>query len=543
MLKNLITTLAVAFIVAAGPAAINGQNIDPAFPLNPSRSVVFGWDIFINDQPVQDQQESVICSTYDGTLFAGYYYDNSGIAYVSIMKSSDAGKNWTLFFNDGLGIGNCIFTRVDLAVIGSTEETLKLLLGGVFVDTTKDGGGAFIAKINGLTGQNEGYLLLNSMGRINDLSIATDFPNSAGGSNPFSVGVLYSYNGTLTDSVVFYSSGDGGLTLGNRQVVAATGNYFHKVKLTYGYSPAFPTGRYYAAWEEQDYASSESGHIYTAHSDPNFNSPFTIPVCLDCNHADLSKRCRNPVIACLNGNNDNDSLNITETVIFENFKIPGNNYDLTGFYNKRAANNDNFLRMNITQTPENEVQPGICYNHFDSTFMLTYYDVQNKKLPFLKNDFNLTEPEEWTVLSSGYNDNPNLANPYPMVILNFEKQSGAAVWRSERSGGNGAIMYDAEYIYYTGLPENNGSESVQLFGVHPNPCTDQATIVFELKKASPVTIDLYSIMGMQIRTITNREHRPGVNEIETAVSDLPPGVYIIRLTADSGVGVRKIVKE
>jgi hypothetical protein len=485
----------------------------------------------------------VICSAYDGTLFSGYYYDNSGIAYISIMKSTDAGKNWTLFFNDGVGMGNCIFTCVDLAVIGNTAESLKLLLGGVYVDTTKFGGGAFIAKISGQTGQNEGYLLLNGIGRINDLSISTDYPNTAGGSSPFSVGVLYSFNGTLADSVVFYSSGDGGVTLGNRQVVATTGNFFHKVRLAYGSSPGFPGGRYYAVWEEQDYATSESGHIYTAHSEPGFNSPFTAPVCLDCNYSDLSKRCRNPVIACLNGNTDNDSSNITEAIVFENFQIPGNNYNITGFYNKTAATSDNFSRMNITQSPGHEVQPGICYNYFDSVFMLTYYDVQNKKLPFLKNSVDLTEPEEWTIISPGYNDNPNLASPYPMVILNFEKQSGAVVWCAERSGGNGAVMYDAEYIYYTGLPKNNTSESVNLLGVSPNPCTDRATILFELKKSSPVTIDLLAITGKFIGTITDQEYPPGVTEVGFDVSDLPAGVYIIRLTTDNGVGVRRMVKE
>jgi hypothetical protein len=82
--------------------------------------------------------------------------------------------------------------------------------------------------------------------------------------------------------ITFYSSSNGVMSFDNTKVVATTSNsYFHKVALNYGRSPSWSTGRYFAVWEAQAGQTSTIGHIYTAHSEPDFNSAFTKPVCID----------------------------------------------------------------------------------------------------------------------------------------------------------------------------------------------------------------------------------------------------------------------
>ena len=497
-------------------------------PFNPSRSVIFGYDIYINNQPDQDQQQATLCSAFNGWLYSTYSYDKNGIAHISIMQSQDDGKTWALFFDGSLGLHNCIFTKIEMIAAGNVEDELKIFLGGIYYDTLSQGGGMFVIRINGITGIKEGTVYDNTSGEIKDIALATDYPHPAYNSNPFSVGFLCSTKHT-TDSVVFRSSSNGGVFFDNYRVLAAGQGYFHNVDLSYSYSPTYPNGQYFATWEQKDDHDSEYGHLYASHSSPNFNSPFTVSVCLDCPDPDLSNKCSNPVISCISGNSDNDSLNITEVILFENINSQGNK-DITGFYNRKAATGNNFLRMNIAQGTSDQFQPDICYNQFDSAFMATYYDEPDQKLPFIKNNHSLVNPEGWSFASHGYNDNPNLINPDPKVILNYEKQSGAAVWRAERSTGKGAAMYDAEYIYYTGLTENNSTKSPLNLKVFPNPCSSFITIEFELEKNDNTTIILYDLLGQPVRKCCDQNFAPGKHKIKSNISDLPPGTYMVKFT-------------
>ncbi len=38
-----------------------------------------------------------------------------------------------------------------------------------------------------------------------------------------------------------------------------------------------------------------------------------------------------------------------------------------------------------------------------------------QKLPYLLHDFNMVNPDSWSVFSSGYNDNSNLVAPHPLI--------------------------------------------------------------------------------------------------------------------------------
>jgi len=511
-------------------------------PVNPSRSVLFGYDIYVNDQPDQDQQKVSICSAFNGWLFSAFsYFDEGGMAHITIFRSIDAGQSWEQFFDAGLGTYNKIFRKIKIVAGGQSTENLKIFLGGIFYDTIMFGDQLVVDRINGVSGIHEDYLISNTSGKINDFAMASDYPNTAITSNPFSLGVVYSYRGSGTiDSVVFYSSNDGGLSLNQRQVLATSITYLHKVGLSFGYSPTENTGRYFAVWEEQADQTSEFGHIFTSHSEPNFNSPFTTPVCLDCSDPDLLNKCRNPVISCISGDADNDSLNITEVILFENNNSPGN-YDITGFYNRKAVGSNNFYRMNFAYTSGNEYQPDICYNPFDSSFIVTYFYQQNQKLPYLRSKHSLTDPHSWTLVSQGYNDNQNIVNPEPSVIVNYDKQSGAVVWNAERTDGNGAAMYDAEYLYYTGISENNQMDKALLFKIYPNPCSYTVTSEFEAQAKQNVSITLCDLLGRPIRLLCNQQFTNGRNKLESDLSDLSSGSYLCIMRIDDLIVSSKIL--
>ena len=213
-------------------------------------------------------------------------------------------------------------------------------------------------------------------------------------------------------------------------------------------------------------------HIFTAHSDPDFNSAFTMPIKLDNLDPTAINKVRNPSISCQFNNKDNDSANLTEIVLFYKYNTSSQRYDVTGYYNLQATNNSNFKKLTITNSAHNNLQPSINFNQFDSTFMVTFYDATTQKLPFLLNNFNLNNPDNWQVVSTGYNDDNNLAAPYPKVALDLGQKEGANVWTKEGTGGNGVDMFDAPYSTYTGISGNNTGSLARLIGAYPNPCSN-----------------------------------------------------------------------
>jgi len=496
-----------------------------AIPYKGNRSVLFGTDIIINDQPIQNQKTVAQCAALNGWLYAAYSYDKSGIAYISVMRSIDNGINWTLLFDGGMGLHNTIFTKIELVTGGNTIDGIKLFIGAMYYDTINHGSTALLVRINGETGVNEGTLWNNVAGEIKDIALATDQPYHANNSNPYSIGFVYTRVYLDKDSIIFRSSSNGGLYFDNYQVLAAGEGYFHNVDLAYGRSTAFPDGGYFATWEQKSTTSSKYGHIYSSHSWPNFNSPFTDPVCLDSIDISAINMCRNPVIACQYSDTDNDSSNLTQIVLFEKFKPGDLDYDVVGCYNLKASSNGPFNLMNVATSVNNELYPDIAFNPYDSTFMVTYFDSTGLKLPFVVNNFNMADPNFWTVVSPGYNDNTNSSAPYPNVSLDFSKGAGCVVWNSGQTGNNGAAMFDAEYIYYTGASENRQNEFAKLFMVYPNPCSSSVTIAFELHNTERVTIILYSIVGQPLRILTDNQYEKGTHEINSDLSNLSEGIY------------------
>jgi hypothetical protein len=494
-------------------------------PFKP-QSPLFGKDIVIQDTSDRDQRNVAICSAFNGWLYAVYSYPIGIEQAIAVLRSIDNGINWEL-----LGEGGMIFasstTRVNIIACGNSINDLKLFVGYVYFIATLNTGGAYVIRYKAEPFGYEDELLKQDGGIIKDLALSSDYMYPSINSNPYSIGVLYSRKG-VKDTLVFRSSSNGGISLDSRHKIATSSNYFHKVSLNYGRSPTWNSGRYFAAWEEQDNANSVSGHIYTSHSEPDFNSPFTSPVLLDSLDASTANKASNPVISCQNNAADNDSSNLTEVVLFEKYVTATSKYNIAGCYNKKATNSNNFQKFTIDASINNKLQPDICFNAFDSTFIVTYFDSTAQKLPYYKHDFNMINPDSWVELSAGYNDYNNLVAPHPKVIMDFGKQMGANAWLGTRIGGNGAAMFDSPFTYYTGIPTNSQNDLVHLIGSYPNPCSTTIRIAFKLKNAGNVTIDVMDIMGQTLRTVTDQVYSPGKHIMQYDVSNLPDGNYLYK---------------
>ncbi|MFQ6609092.1 MAG: T9SS type A sorting domain-containing protein, partial [Fidelibacterota bacterium] len=82
--------------------------------------------------------------------------------------------------------------------------------------------------------------------------------------------------------------------------------------------------------------------------------------------------------------------------------------------------------------------------------------------------------------------------------------------------------------------------------VYPNPFNDTTHLSFMLDKESPVTIDLYNIMGARVKSFGTIIFSPGEHLISLSMNtnagnDLPTGLYFLVLTVPGKVFTQKLV--
>jgi len=502
-------------------------------PLKP-QSPLFGKDIVIHDQPDRNQRNLAVCSAFNGWLYAVYSYNNGIQPYVTFIRSTDNGISWNVIGDFVSVPQNNITTKLDIIACGNSLSTLKIFMAAATTDTTSwpigEWGMESVVRYQGEPFVGEAFILSdggNVANRNHYIALASDQNYSPTNANPFSIAVVYTKPGYGTkDTLKYCSSSNGGISFDNKRIVGLSNQSLEKVAISYGRSPSKPEGRYFVAWEKKNPNNASTGHIYTSHTEPNFDSPFTHPVCLDSLDPASINKFRNPVIACQVNDADNDSSNLTEVVLFDKYDLSNLKYDITGYYNLQATNHSNFKKLSISNSAHNNIQPSINFNPFDSTFMVTYYDSTTQKLPFFLNNFNLKNPDNWQIVTIGYNDDGNLSAPYPKVKVNFGQQDGINAWISEGTGGNGIAMFDASYSTYTGISGHGTGTSAKLIGSYPNPCSNTIKISFELKKTENVTIDMLGIMGQPLGTVTDQDYSAGKHIVKYDVSDLPNGNYL-----------------
>jgi hypothetical protein len=546
-MKNYLTIL-LALVTLFLVTSLNAQNKshdEPLIPYKLSRSPVFGKDIVIDDQPTQNQQSVVVCSAYNGWLFSAYTYNNNdNQAAVRIMKSTDSGINWSQFFDGSIGLPLIIIPKIEILVCGNNETDLKLFLSILLYDSIYNSGGAVVDRINGLTGMVENILLENDGGGIRDISIASDNFYQAVNSNPFSIAIIYSKEG-YSDSLIIRTSSNGGVSLDSKTIVAleppSSPNIFRNVSLSYGFCQSKNTGRYFAAWEKQnENSTSNLGHIYTAHSEPNFYSAFTAPICLDSLDTAFANRCSSPVISCQVSNTDNDSLNLTQVVLFQKSNPGTNTFDIQGCYNLQATNSSYFKTMTLDPSTDIKTQPDICYNPFESKFMVTYFNSTSQKLPFITNDVNFVNPDTWEFVSTGYNDQPDIVSPNPKVEINYLLHSGIDVWLENGNAGKSTAMFDAQYSTYTGFVDSQLNKNELVVKVYPNPCKSFVNINFELPSEEMVIIALYNQLGDQVTSEKAQKFSSGTNKVIFNVSNFSTGCYFYKIETKSTLKFGKI---
>jgi hypothetical protein len=103
------------------------------------------------------------------------------------------------------------------------------------------------------------------------------------------------------------------------------------------------------------------------------------------------------------------------------------------------------------------------------------------------------------------------------------------------------IGADEAQWYYVSKFENAMSNNMVL-SVYPNPFSEATTIKFELMNGGNVKLEVYNSTGEQVETIASESMLKGLHQFEWDVSQLPAGIYFVKLNNGMQTVTKKLIK-
>jgi len=115
---------------------------------------------------------------------------------------------------------------------------------------------------------------------------------------------------------------------------------------------------------------------------------------------------------------------------------------------------------------------------------------------------------------------------------------------------NGSITINSDDLkgYLKVVPRTTSAEELstkvyqyELEQNYPNPFNPSTSISFSLKDASSVSIQVFDMMGREIKTLLKQKLTAGKHTVQFDASGLSSGVYLYRMTTNSITLTKKML--
>lgn len=103
------------------------------------------------------------------------------------------------------------------------------------------------------------------------------------------------------------------------------------------------------------------------------------------------------------------------------------------------------------------------------------------------------------------------------------------------------LIRRAYFSMVDAVMEETFPKEYKLFVNYPNPFNSTTTIRYQIPKLSYVRLQIYDVLGREIRTLVDEEKRLGSYEVKLDGSDLTSGVYFYKIIAGEFVSSKKFV--
>jgi pectate lyase len=93
----------------------------------------------------------------------------------------------------------------------------------------------------------------------------------------------------------------------------------------------------------------------------------------------------------------------------------------------------------------------------------------------------------------------------------------------------------------TVTPNADAAAPDKCVSMYPNPAENYTRLQLTLHKASLVTVEVYNITGMKVRSVVNRQFSAGVSSMNIDIAHLKPGIYMVKTTIDSQTSCSNLI--
>ena len=128
--------------------------------------------------------------------------------------------------------------------------------------------------------------------------------------------------------------------------------------------------------------------------------------------------------------------------------------------------------------------------------------------------------------------------PTATMIFDLKISNGN---RKLRAATHGNSAYQRNLLQAP-VAVNSVNKTTINFKVHPNPAVNSASIQFENKQTQKVQLDLLDVQGRVLKTLRNQSFNKGIQTTNIDLTEIPSGIYFVRLTSEDPMQVKKLIK-
>jgi hypothetical protein len=129
------------------------------------------------------------------------------------------------------------------------------------------------------------------------------------------------------------------------------------------------------------------------------------------------------------------------------------------------------------------------------------------------------------------------------VLKNQQETQGQLLWNSKETGSNAPQLIITTAAARQEITTNIPATITSGLNSFPNPFRDNSTISFTLNKPAHTNLAVFDITGKQVAVLVNGMLQAGRHNAQFNASQLPSGVYTLKLLYDGKTITRKLLKE
>ena len=103
------------------------------------------------------------------------------------------------------------------------------------------------------------------------------------------------------------------------------------------------------------------------------------------------------------------------------------------------------------------------------------------------------------------------------------------------------IDNNGQYKYSDSIEVSITPGSFELLQNYPNPFNPATNIQFTAPKTTELKINVYTILGEKVLTVTEGKYEPGFYKVKMDASALPSGIYIYRFESNEFISTKKMI--